>query len=322
MMKNHPVAVITAHEITTALKDRYFRLMVLLFLILTAVSAFLGALQVHQKMAEYHASAELLKSLGRMTVPPPPDINILGVSRSFINYVSMIGALIAILTGWNSLRSEKDGKLLALLLSRPVFRDQLILGKFLGTAAVFLFITAASGGLVAVVMVAMPGSTPDDLGRMVACFGGMWLYLLLFGSVAQLITLLVDNTRAALLTAIIIWLLFTFLLPQIGDTMDMDNQIPGGFFSYLGLNRTQEKDLLSNFAWYEYFRNGLEVMSPTKHFERFSFALLNIKPGFSDMTTLQVVGSKFVNLATLLMVSAVSLGTTAVVFVSRKFSGR
>ena len=82
--------------------------------------------------------------------------------------------------------------------------------------------------------------------------------------------------------------------PQVGDTMDMDNQIPGGFFAR-GMTKAQEDQVVAKFQFYETFREGIEQLSPTKHYERVSFALLNVKPGFESNTPIQVLGLKWVD---------------------------
>ncbi len=321
---NNPVFHIAAHEIRLSWKDTYFRLILIIFLALTALSTVLGALQVHQQMTAYKDSVALLQSMGKIEVPPPPSFNPLGVSKDFVNYTSMIGALMAILVGWNSIQNEKRGKLLSLVLSRPVFRDSVITGKFIGSGIVLFIVIALSYITVNALLLLLTGSAlnTSDSARMAVYFVGVWLYLLVFSSLSQLLTIWQENTRSALLLTIIIWLVITFLLPQIGDTMDLDNQIPGGFFSYLGLDKAQEQSFMSHFAWYEYFRNGLEEMSPTKHFERLSFALLNIKPGFSDYTTIQVVTSKALNLLVLVFIPVIFMIMSIILFLRREMKNK
>lgn len=319
---NRNIIYIAAHEIQLSFKDRYFRLILILFLALTTLSTILGALQVHQQMAVYNESVSLLKSMGKIELPSPPSFNPLGVSKDFVNYTSMIGALLAILVGWNSMQYEKDGKVLSLLLSRPVYRDKIIAGKFMGTSAILLMVTAAGYLIVSLLLLIITGVplSSGEAGRMAVYFLQVWFYLLVFSSLSQFLTFVTAKRRTALLTAIIVWLILTFLLPQIGDTMDLDNQIPEGFFAYLGLDRTQETTLLSHFAWYEYVRDGLEELSPTKHFERISFALLNIKPGFTDYTTLQVLASKALNSLVLALTPVIFMVFTMVLFLRREIN--
>ena len=85
----------------------------------------------------------------------------------------------------------------------------------------------------------------------------------------------------ALIICLVIWLIFVLILPQIGDTMDPDNQIPGGFFQSMNISKPQEKEIMLKFHTYETTRNAVEESSITKHYERISFALLGIKDNYN-----------------------------------------
>lgn len=135
---------------------------------------------------------------------------------------------------------------------------------------------------------------------------------------AVAMAVLISNGNKALLLTIIVWLLLAFVFPQIGDTMDMDNQLPGGFFAQMGMNRDQEQKLLQNFKFYETLRNGIEEMSPTKHYERVSFALLNVKPGFEKNTPMEVLQLKWINLLGLIAPSFLLAFLSYMVFLRRE----
>jgi ABC-2 type transport system permease protein len=100
----------------------------------------------------------------------------------------------------------------------------------------------------------------------------------------------------ALLIAFVIWLAIALILPQIGDTMDPDNQVPGGFFASMHLTKPEEKQVMANFSSYETIRNTIEQLSITKHYERASFAILGIKAEFNDMPLSKILASHWVNL--------------------------
>jgi ABC-2 type transport system permease protein len=79
----------------------------------------------------------------------------------------------------------------------------------------------------------------------------------------------------------VIWLSVVLIIPQIGDTMDPDNQVPGGLFTALQVKKPDEKKVLKRFATYEKVRNTLEETSLTKHFERATFAFTGIKDKYN-----------------------------------------
>ena len=127
-----------------------------------------------------------------------------------------------------------------------------------------------------------------------------------------------DDTRSALMLTIILWLVLAFVLPQIGDTMDLDNQIPGGFFASLGLDKAGEQAALAHFRWYETVRDGVEELSPTKHYERISFALLGIKQEFAASTWPEILRMKWVNLVGLIAPPTVLLGAAYMLFLRKE----
>jgi len=53
------------------------------------------------------------------------------------------------------------------------------------------------------------------------------------------------------------------VLPQIGDTLDADNQVPGGMFAELTLDQDGELAIVKHFVDYERTRTWVEGASLT-----------------------------------------------------------
>ena len=192
---------------------------------------------------------------------------------------------------------EKRGGTLKLILSRSVFRDMLLNGKLLGNLAILggITITSAAITFVSVSAIGRVALSGGEIVRMCLFFVMTFLYMAFFLVLGIMMAVMVGNGNKALLLTVIIWLVLAFVFPQIGDTMDMDNQLPGGFFAQMGMTRDQERKVLEKFKFYETLRDSIEEMSPTKHYERVSFALLNVKPGFESNTPLEVLGLKWID---------------------------
>jgi len=233
--------VIARKEIKDSLNNKFFLSILILLLILTIVSIVLGTLQVHSQIAQYNRSIEFLKSMGKTNLPPMPSLNPLSVSKSFVNYVAMIGALLAIVLGNYAVSKERKNGTFKLILSRSIYRDQLINGKLGGNLLLLALINFAIAAVTIIFLTALGGVSLSqaDLIRLIFFFAASFLYMALFFIISLFVTLLLPYKNYALLTVIIIWLVFAFIFPQIGDTMDMDNQLPGGFFASMGLNRAQ-----------------------------------------------------------------------------------
>jgi len=94
------------------------------------------------------------------------------------------------------------------------------------------------------------------------------------------------------LLAFTVWLAIVLVAPQIGDTMDPDNQVAGGVFKQLHIDKPHQTEIMSSFSTYETIRNGIEVASPTKHFERFAFAVLGIKDSYTGQPLMPILAEK------------------------------
>ena len=311
---------IARKEITDALRNKLFLITLGLLLLLAIVSITLGALQIRAAMADYNNSIEFLKSMGKTELPPKPSLNPLAASKGFVNYLGMIGALLAMILGNHAIVKERRSGTLKLLLSRPVYRDSLLNGKLLGNLWLLIFISSLLGIItyISLFLIGRVSLSADDTVRMIFFFIMSFLYMAVFLILAVALSLLIPNGNKALLFTIIVWLVFAFVFPQIGDTMDMDNQLPGGFFAQMGMTRDQEQKVLANFKFYETLRDSIEEMSPTKHYERVSFALLNVKPGFENNTAAEVLQLKWINLLGLIAPSLLLFLISYVIFLRRE----
>ena len=307
-------------EITDALKNKLFLVILGMLLTLTVVSVVLGSYQVRAAVENYNNSIEFLKSLGKTDFPPMPNLNPISASKGFVNYIGMLGALLAIILGNYAIVKERRCGTLKLILSRRVFRDTLLNGKLFGNLTLLAGITLLSCIItfISVISIGNIALSGGDMARMALFFLMSFLYMAFFLVLGITLAVMVGDGNKALLYTIIIWLVLAFVFPQIGDTMDMDNQIPGGFFAQMGMTRDQEHKLLEKFKFYETLRDGIEEMSPTKHYERVSFALLNVKPGFEENTPAEVLGLKWINLLGLTAPSIILWLIAYMVFLKRE----
>lgn len=296
---------IAKKEIRDVFRNKLFLAILVMLLVLTIVSIVLGSYQVKISLDNYNNSISFLKSLGKAELPPMPNLNPISASKGFVNYIGMVGALMAIVLGNTAISKEHRNGTLRLILTRSVFRDTFMNGKLLGNLIVLTGITVVTGVITFVSLAAISGVSlsSNDVIRLLLFFLMSFLYMAFFMVLSMGVASISSKGSRALLITVIVWLVLSFVFPQIGDTMDMDNQIPGGFFSSMGMTRDQEHQVLQQFKFYETVRNGIEEMSPTKHYERISFALLNVKPGFEANTPWEVVGLKWIDLMGLVIPS-------------------
>ncbi len=249
-------------------------------------SLLVAAIALQADVAEYEAGLKFLLAAGKSAEGlAAPSYDPLKLLRGFIEYIEIIGAVLGIVMGHRAAAAERGANTLQLLLTRPMADGVLLLGKCAGNLAALTAIIALvfAAGALGIEFVGGVGLTPLDGARIAAAFAAAALYVGMFFLLGFLLALTMRRPAIALLTAFAAWLLLVLIAPQIGDTMDPDNQVGAGVFRTLGIAKPQEREILKTFANYETIRDGIEQMSPAKHFERWSFAVLGIKETYNGM---------------------------------------
>jgi len=136
---------------------------------------------------------------------------------SFVSVLAFLVPLIAIGLGFDSINGEFNRRTLSRLLAQPIYRDALLLGKFLAglatiaVALVTLWLVVIGLGLVTL------GVPPngEEVARGAAflvvaiAYGGVWL------AVAMLCSVFFRSAATSALTALGLWLLVSVLWPLI-----------------------------------------------------------------------------------------------------------
>jgi ABC-2 type transport system permease protein len=296
----NPVITIAKKEYLDAIKNKLFLILALFLIVLTVISIIVASFDFQSKVADYNISVQILKNVGKVAeIPPIPEFYPLTMLRGVIDYLEIIGAIIGIILGYLSVAKEKGKNILQLILSRPLKRSAIISGKIVGNSLLLLtvlliveifiyFITWSLGKVMFL---------PAEFLKLSLTLFLSYLYILFFYCLSSALSISIKSLPNALIIIFAIWLIIVLIIPQIGDTMDPDNQIPGGFFQSMHIAKPQEKEILAKFSTYETTRNALEESSVTKHYERASFALLGITPGYNGKNTGLIFHDEWKNIA-------------------------
>ena len=143
------------------------------------------------------------------------------VGISFTAALNFIIPLMAIGLGFDSVNSEFNRRTLSRVLSQPIYRDALLLGKFfaglatLAVALVALWLIVLGAGLL---MLGVPPRGVEVarglsfLGVAVA-YGGVWL------AISMLFSVIFRSTATSALCALGVWLFFFILWPQLAGAL-------------------------------------------------------------------------------------------------------
>jgi ABC-2 type transport system permease protein len=285
------IYIIAKKEWIDILRSKTFIYMVALLIFLTILSVSVSFLIFNAQLNEYNSALAFLKSLGKMPSTAMPKLYPLNLLRGVVDYVEIIGAILGIILGYISIAKERNTKALKLILTRAVSKKEVAIGKLIGNG-VFIFLLMIAIATVVFLEIYFVGGvvlSGIEITKLFLYVIFSTLYIMVFFMLSFLLSLQKKNINHALILSFIIWLVFVLIFPQIGDTMDPDNQVPGGFFKSMNITRAKSKEIMKKFNNYEVIRGGIEQLSITKHYEREMFAIFGIKSMYNDMSLSKIL---------------------------------
>lgn len=287
------VFTLARHEYRAALRSRVFLALAAVMSIATVASVYVAAADYQGRLADYLVYQSAAQANGITQVTPPP-FALLALLRGAFEYLEIIGSVIAITLGYLSVSRERLGRTLPLLRSRPVTGGEHAAGNILGAIALIATIVGATAAAAVLCLGVIGHDWPNgpQLLKLALGYTAAIVYMTTFYCLGAIASAKAKVPATGLMVALGVWLIVVLILPQIGDTLDADNQVPGGLFAALGLGHQGEVDILARFTFYEKVRTAIEAASLEKHFERFAFAMTDVKARYRDLTLGQLLDIK------------------------------
>jgi ABC-2 type transport system permease protein len=174
--------------------------------VLTAMAALYGAIQqVRDSTAEDPFLFLRLFTVSREPLP------------SFVSFLSFLVPLMAIGLGFDTVNGEYNRRTMSRILAQPIYRDALLMGKFLGGLATLAVSLIALWLLViglGLFLLGQPPGAEEMLRSLVFLvvtifYSGVWLAL------AMLLSILFRSAATAALAALGLWLFLTVIWPVL-----------------------------------------------------------------------------------------------------------
>lgn len=186
----------------------------------------------------------------------PLSVGFMGLSHP----ISVFGALVAIGLGFDTIVKERKSGSLNVLLTHPVYRDQVITGKLSGMMVTLSLITVISVVTSTGVMLSVSGiAVPNEvIGRIIIFMMLAFLFMLSYLALSVAISTFTKESTNSLMYSITVWLVLGLLLAPIASTLS--EMITG---QSLSLDSSKDSS---------YYEKPLKVMrdimyiSPSTHF--------------------------------------------------------
>lgn len=206
-----PIGVIAAKEFWDRIRNRWVLAVAAVFTLFALIIAYFGAAQ--QGAVGFRGIEVTIASL--------------------VSLVIYLVPLIALILGFDAIVGEREQGSLDLLLSMPITRLELLLGKFLGLSAALAFSTFAGFGLAGLLLSYRlePGALFHYAGFMLSSI----LLGMAFLSLAILVSVLASDRARASGSAIALWFFFVLIydLALLGTLVASRGALGGGLFPLL-----------------------------------------------------------------------------------------
>ena len=179
-----PTWLIAGQSVRFVLRERTVALLSGMFVVLVLISAWLGWQATATVNRIYLDAAAFLAGAGQ-PVPPNPvlDISPLTLMRNMSVYVSLIGALAAIVIGNRLVALDRKAGVLPLIGVRPISVSDYALAKIAALLGLILGLAALAGIVGALTLSLLPATTvtAGQWAQLTAFFGVSALYMATFG---------------------------------------------------------------------------------------------------------------------------------------------
>jgi ABC-2 type transport system permease protein len=220
------VLVVAEKELRDFLTGKRFLILMGIMLILVLIGILAGLQSYNQQLDQYKAQQEqnavmyqqqqqqidemiargesqemidsMQESLDMMRNQPMPSF--LTFFYQFNTAFNFVGAMLAIVMGFDLISSERESGSLRLLLTRPTYRDSVINGKALaGVAVIFIILAASFLVTMAVLLMSQIVPSGDDLYRIITYFIVTLLFMLSIFAVSLLASTFSRTSKTAVL---------------------------------------------------------------------------------------------------------------------------
>lgn len=209
--------------------SRKFLLIFGLFVLMSMASVYTGFQGYEQQMDQFHS--------GNSYGPAPEKPSLIDVFQPMVGFnLPLAAAVLALMLSYSSISREREEGTIELLLSYPLYRDEVINGKFVAglfTVSLALLIAfIASSGLAIYLTGMVP--TLQEVFRLMFMWQGSVVYMGFFFGIGTLFSTVFRSSRRSLIAGMVVLLLFiaTPFLATIASSfiypMDVDRETISG----------------------------------------------------------------------------------------------
>ncbi|MCD8336898.1 MAG: ABC transporter permease [Lachnospiraceae bacterium] len=187
-------------EMADQLRSRRFLIMLLL-IGGTSFASLYGAISELAESTSDYLFLELYTSSGS-SIP------------SFMSFIALLGPIVGLALGFDAINSERQSNTLNRLVAQPIYRDSIIIGKFLAGTAVIAIVIYTMGIALGAIGVLATGLTPDgeEVLRIFFFLTFTVVYIAFWLALAILFSTVCRHSATSALVTIALWIFFSIFM--------------------------------------------------------------------------------------------------------------
>lgn len=195
-------------ELADHLKSRRF-LILLLLIGTTSFASLYGAVSGLADVLESDGNFAFLKlyTTSGSSIP------------SFMSFIALLGPIIGLALGFDAINSERAGGTLNRLASQPIYRDSIIIGKFMAGLAVISTIIYTMGIALGAVGILVTGLKPsgEEVVRILIFLTFTVIYVAFWLALSIFFSVICRHAATSALASIAVWMFFAVFMSLVAS---------------------------------------------------------------------------------------------------------
>lgn len=255
-LRYHSMSALYRKEMTDHITSKRF-VIIMLLVTATTIASIYGALNGIAEAIESSSEFIFLKvyTTGSNSIP------------SYLSFIALIGPFIGLILGFDAINSERSNGTLNRLVSQPIYRDSVIIGKFLAGLSMISIMVISTGVLIGTVGFLKIGILPsgEELVRVLVYLFYTIVYIGFWLAMSMLFSVVCRHSATSALASIALWIFFAIFMSLLAGIIanimyPVDNEYDALFNSLSNYNCELYLNRIS--PYYLYTEAVSTIMNP------------------------------------------------------------
>lgn len=138
---------------------------------------------------------------------------------SFMSFIALLGPIVGLTLGFDAINSERTGGTLNRLVAQPIYRDSIIIGKFLAGTAVIAAIVYSMGIALGAIGILTTGIKPtaEEALRVLVFLSFTVVYIAFWLALAIWFSVVCRHAATSALVSIALWIFFALFMSLVAS---------------------------------------------------------------------------------------------------------